>query len=422
MALYKGYEQYKDSGLDWLGQIPVSWNLISLRYLCEVNTGSKDTQDSVEEGLYPFFVRSQIVERIGEYTHDEEAVMTAGDGAGVGRVFHHYNGKFSAHQRVYIFTKFKYCTARFIYYYLKSNLAFEVLRSNAKSTVDSLRRPMLTNFPVALPTLQEQDGITMFLDKKISEIDSLIEDKERLVSLMEEQRRAVITQAVTKGLKSGVKMKDSGVEWIGLIPETWEIKKIKYKFAIQKRINNHSDPVVLSLTQKGLKIKNLEDFSGQHADSYANYQIVNKGDFVMNSMDLLTGFVDCSPFDGVTSPDYRVFTQLNLKECGQYYLFYFQMCYFSRIFYGHGQGVSKFGRWRLQTDVFKEFPIMVPPIEEQFEIASFIETKVRDIDELIQLNQDYISMLGEYRQTLIFEAITGKIDVRELMMQEIVTA
>ncbi|EST51924.1 restriction endonuclease subunit S [Brevibacillus panacihumi W25] len=422
MVQYKRYEEYKDSGVEWIGEVPAYWNLSNLRYLCRIETGSKDTQDNTEEGQYPFFVRSQVVERIDEYTHDDEAVMTAGDGAGVGKVFHYYKGKFASHQRVYIFTKFRRCTAKFLFYYLKSNLAFEVLKWNAKSTVDSLRRPMLTGFVVSLPSLSEQNAITNFLDQRTAEIDSLITDKEKLISLLDEQRQAIITEAITKGLNPNVKMKDSGVEWIGTIPEHWEIKKIKHKFTIQKRIVPQDDPTVLSLTQRGLKIKDLEDFSGQHAESYSNYQLVNKNDFVMNSMDLLTGFVDCSPFIGVTSPDYRVFTQNNPDECHQYFLYYFQKCYFEKIFYGHGQGVSKFGRWRLQTDVFKEFPVMIPPVEEQFEIARTVSSKINDIDEVIQRNIELIDKLKEYRQSLIFEAVTGKIDVRDVAVETTETA
>lgn len=142
----------------------------------------------------------------------------------------------------------------------------------------------------------------------------------------------------------------------------------------------------------------------------------------MNSMDLLTGFVDCSPFIGVTSPDYRVFTQNNPDECHQYFLYYFQKCYFEKIFYGHGQGVSKFGRWRLQTDVFKEFPVMIPPVEEQFEIARTVSSKINDIDEVIQRNIELIDKLKEYRQSLIFEAVTGKIDVRDVAVETTETA
>ena len=404
----------KDFDVQWLDDVPENWTRLKLKFLCRINTGSKDTQDKLPDGKYPFFVRSPHVEGLNEFTHDEEAVMTAGDGVGVGKVFHYYKGKFAAHQRVYVFTEFKNVIGKFLYYYLMSNLKFEVLMGGAKSTVDSIRRPMLSEFLVVFPDRLSQQQIVRFLDLKETQINNLIQAKEKYISLLEQQRQSTITEAVTKGLNPNVKMKDSGVEWIGEIPEHWEVNKIKFKFDIRKVIQPTENPTVLSLTQKGLKIKDLKDFSGQHAESYDKYQKVEINDYVMNGMDLLTGYVDCSPFEGVTSPDYRVFRIKDNTECHDYYLRYFQMCYFAKIFYGHGQGVSNFGRWRLQTDVFKEFPISVPSKAEQFEISKYLKDKETEIDKALELIKSDIEKLKEYRQALIYEAVTGKIDIRDM--------
>ncbi|NRG47718.1 restriction endonuclease subunit S [Bacillus sp. CRN 9] len=208
-------------------------------------------------------------------------------------------------------------------------------------------------------------------------------------------------------------MKDSGVEWIGEIPEHWNILKMKYKFEIKKVIKPTENPNVLSMTQRGIKIKDLNDLGGQHALNYDKYQEVNVGDFVMNSMDLLTGFVDYSNIEGVTSPDYRVFRFITNTDSHDYYLRYFQVCYWNKIFYGHGQGVSNLGRWRLQADVFKEFPIPEPPYEEQIEIGHYIDEKVELINDLIEEIKNNIIHLKEYRKSLIYEVVTGKIDVRD---------
>jgi len=282
------------------------------------------------------------------------------------------------------------------------------------STRKSLGMETIRKFEVLLPPIHVQNIIAAYLFKKISLIENIIKVKERYISLLEQQRQSIITEAVTKGLNPNVKMKDSCVEWIGEIPEHWDMNKIKFKFDIRKVIQPTDNPTVLSLTQRGLKIKNLKDFSGQHAESYDKYQKVELRDYVMNGMDLLTGYVDCSPFEGVTSPDYRVFRIKDDTECHDYYLRYFQICYFAKIFYGHGQGVSNFGRWRLQTDVFKEFPLPVPPQEEQFEISEYLKNKEAEIDKSLDLLKVSIEKLKEYRQSLIYEAVTGKIDVREM--------
>lgn len=151
------------------------------------------------------------------------------------------------------------------------------------------------------------------------------------------------------------------------------MKRLKYVFHIQKDIAGEEGHTVLSITQRGIIPKDFSNNEGQFANSYANYQLVHKGDFAMNHMDLLTGWVDISKYEGVTSPDYRVFV-LNDKNgmCPKYYLYMMQMCYSARIFYGLGQGVSGMGRWRLQADKFLNFYIPIPPYDEQKKIADYI--------------------------------------------------
>lgn len=288
-----------------------------------------------------------------------------------------------------------------------------ILKATASSAQPKLNKEDFRSVEFLMPSIEEQKAIVNFLNSKVNKIDKLIKDREKLITLFEEKRRSMMIEAVTKGLNPNVKMKDSGVEWIGKTPEKWNIKKIKYKFDIKKIIRPVEEPTVLSLTQKGLKIKDLNDFSGQHAESYDKYQRVEINDYVMNGMDLLTGYVDCAKFEGVTSPDYRVFRLKYSDECHEYYLRYFQMCYFAKIFYGHGQGVSNFGRWRLQTDVFKNFPIPEPPANEQFAISKYLAKKEAEINEVIEMIKIQIHNLKDYRQSLIYEAVTGKLDTRE---------
>lgn len=289
-----------------------------------------------------------------------------------------------------------------------------ILKATASSAQPKLNKEDFRSIQFLLPPMDEQERIVRYLDGKLPDVDTIIKKLNKKISLLEQQRQSIITEAVTKGLNPNVKMKDSGVEWIGEIPENWDVNKIKFKFDIRKVIQPTENPTVLSLTQHGLKIKDLKDFSGQHAESYDKYQKVELKDYVMNGMDLLTGYVDCSPFEGVTSPDYRVFRIKDDTECHDYYLRYFQICYFAKIFYGHGQGVSNFGRWRLQTNVFKEFPLPVPPREEQFEISEYLKKKEEEISKSLDLLKVNIEKLKEYRQSLIYEAVTGKIDVRDM--------
>lgn len=187
----------KESGIEWLGEIPAHWNVQRLRYLANIKTGDCDTVDRKDDGRYPFFVRSQTVERINSWSFDGEAVLTAGDGVGVGKVFHYVNGKFDYHQRVYKFSEFNSVTGRFFFQYFKAMLRFEVLQGTAKSTVDSLRLPMLQDFPVVVPPSAEQHAIVAFLDREAAKLDGLVAKVHEAITLQEEKRTALISAAVT---------------------------------------------------------------------------------------------------------------------------------------------------------------------------------------------------------------------------------
>lgn len=406
------YEYYRQTDVVWLGEIPKEWTVIRLKFLADITTGNRDTVDAEIDGIYPFFVRSKNIERINDYAYDGEAILTAGDGD-IGKIVHYIDGKFNFHQRVYCIYNVK-MNAKFLYYFFAQFFINEAERHNAKSTVDSIRLPVLKNFPVVIPNSGEQARIVLHLDRRIAEIDSLLADLQLQVEMLDRYKQELIAEAVTKGLNKSVAMKDSGVDWIGDTPAHWETTKIKWMFEIVKRIYGKEDRDVLSITQRGLKVRDIESNDGQMAESYANYQVVNVNDFAMNSMDLLTGWVDCSPFEGVTSPDYRVFRFLPGKEqCHNYYKYLFQMCYKNRIFYRLGQGVSNFGRWRLQADQFLNMRLPQPPVSEQKKIAAYLDEKTTRIESLIADITAQIEKLKQYRQIVIHDAVTGKIKVTE---------
>jgi len=406
------YEYYRQTDVVWLGEIPKEWTVIRLKFLADITTGNRDTVDAEIDGIYPFFVRSKNIERINDYAYDGEAILTAGDGD-IGKIVHYIDGKFNFHQRVYCIYNVK-MNAKFLYYFFAQFFINEAERHNAKSTVDSIRLPVLKDFPVVIPNSGEQARIVLHLDRHIAEIDSLLADLQLQVEMLDRYKQELIAEAVTKGLNKSVAMKDSGVDWIGDTPAHWETTKIKWMFEIVKRIYGKEDRDVLSITQRGLKVRDIESNDGQMAESYANYQVVNVNDFAMNSMDLLTGWVDCSPFEGVTSPDYRVFRFLPGKEqCHNYYKYLFQMCYKNRIFYRLGQGVSNFGRWRLQADQFLNMRLPQPPVSEQKKIAAYLDEKTTRIESLIADITAQIEKLKQYRQIVIHDAVTGKIKVTE---------
>lgn len=199
-TLRKGTEKkvdLKDSDIDIVGSVGKTWTIKRLKYLCKIQTGSQDTQDAVDEGQYPFYVRSPIVERIDKYVFDGEAVLMAGDGVGAGRIFHYVNDKFGCHQRVYIINSLKHVIGKFLYYYMQSFFSLEVEKGSAKSTVDSIRLPMLQNFLVCYPTIAEQNKIVEYLDKKCADIDDVISTKEKQLDTIQQHKKSLVYEYVT---------------------------------------------------------------------------------------------------------------------------------------------------------------------------------------------------------------------------------
>lgn len=201
--------------------------------------------------------------------------------------------------------------------------------------------------------------------------------------------------------------KDSGVKWIGEIPSHWDTKQFRRFFLIKKDVANCLGYDVLSVTQKGLKVKDIESNEGQMANDYSKYQIVEVGDFVMNSMDLLTGYIDCAKQKGVTSPDYKSFRvrqAINLNK--QYYLYIFQFCYKGRIFYNLGRGMSNKGRWRLPSENLNRFMLPVPPLHEQQAIVDYLKDKTFKIEQYVSARERERELLDSLKQSEIANVVT----------------
>ncbi len=169
------------------------WQERSVKDLMKIETGSRNTEDKQDDGQYPFFVRSQTVEHIESYHYDCEAVLTAGDGVGTGKVFHYITGKFDAHQRVYVMSQFKDVMGKYFYYWFSKNFYAEVVKYTAKSSVDSVRRQMIADMIIPLPEKEEQKAIT----KILSDIDMLIDDIQKLIQKKKNIRQGTMQMLVT---------------------------------------------------------------------------------------------------------------------------------------------------------------------------------------------------------------------------------
>lgn len=394
----------KDSGVRWIGKIPTKWTIAKAKNCVEIQNGS----DPKTEGNIPVYGSgSMSFKTCGEYK-EGPSVLIGRKGATL-HIPHYINSKFwNVDTAFNVYSKSIFD----LKYYFYCAHVFDYKLYMSQTTLPSMTQTAYESMFLPLPTKEEQYAIVNRLNQLCSEIDTVLEKSRASIEEYKKLKQAVITQAVTKGIRGDRSMKDSGSAWFGEIPRNWMMKKIKYLFHIKKDIAGEEGYEVLSITQSGIKPKDLSKNEGQLADNYSHYQLLAPGDFAMNHMDLLTGWVDISKYFGVTSPDYRVFVLDDTRENNStYYLYLMQMCYFNRIFYGLGQGVSGMGRWRLQADKFLNFPIVVPPIEEQEEIVSYLDEECQKLDILILKKQQYMTEIENYKKSLIYEYVTGKKEV-----------
>ena len=417
--------EMKDSGIAWIGAMPWAWKMntiaqIFLQVKCK-NTGlqeknllslsyGKVKRKSIDtvEGLLPesfdgynIIEKDDIVLRLTDLQNDHTS-LRVGLAEERGIITSAY---------LTIRNRSNFCP-KYLYYYLHSFDIAKGFYGMGAGVRQGLNWDGVKWLKILAPSVPEQERIAAFLDAECAEIDAVLEKTRASIEEYKKLKQAVITQAVTKGIRGDRPMKDSGSVWFEEIPCNWVMKRIKYLFHIKKDIAGKEGYTVLSITQRGIQPKDLSKNEGQIAANYSQYQLLAPGDFAMNHMDLLTGWVDISKYSGVTSPDYRVFVLDDTeKNDSSYYLYLMQMCYFNRIFYGLGQGVSGMGRWRLQADKFMNFPVVVPPVDEQKEIVSYLNEKCKQLDTLIRNKQQYLTEIENYKKSLIYEYVTGKKEV-----------
>ena len=420
--------EMKESGVSWIGKVPSSWKVVPIKVaFSEIKTKNTDGAitnalkfkfgEIVSKANFDSETDDYVADTILNYTIVEPRTIMI-NGLNLNYDFKTLRTGLVKEKGVitsaYLALKpdenmvcAEYATYLFKGY--ETKMAFHNMGSGIRLTLGFKE---FKNQPLLLPMLQEQKAIADFLDKQCAEIDAVIAKTKATIDEYKKLKQSVITEAITKGIRSNRAMKNSGNLWYGEIPSDWDIRKLKYMFRIKKDIAGKEGYTVLSITQRGIMPKNIASNEGQIAENYSNYQLVEPGDFAMNHMDLLTGWVDISKYHGVTSPDYRVFVLLDKENNhSQYYLYLMQMCYTNRIFYGLGQGVSGMGRWRLQADKFLNFTIPVPSYEEQKEIAEYLDKKCAEIYTLIAKKTALLEEMESYKKSVIYENVTGKKEV-----------
>ena len=413
--------EMKDSGIEWVGKVPATQKIMPNKYIMTKKKDIKEVYDG--ENIISLSMNGVIIRDLeagGKMpkTFDGYQIVYPGNllmclfdydvtPRCIGLIKDY--GVTSPAYSQFVMNNGNY-SGYYYYYYLMIDHTKALLHL-AKNLRHSLTEEQLGAILAPVPTIEEQQRIVDFLDFKCSKIDATAEDIQKEITLLEDYKKSLVYNVISNGINHSIYSTESDEVW-GNLPQGWKLVDIKYLFEIVKRIAGKEGYDVLSVTQKGLKIKDITSGDGQLADNYCGYQFVYPTDYVMNHMDLLTGWVDCSELFGVTSPDYRVFRLIDRSAHNLvYYKYVMQCCYMNKIFYSLGQGVSNLGRWRLQTSSFNNFKIPVPPKDEQDEIADYLDTKCSEIDSLIADKKRQLDILADYKKSLIYEYVTGKKEV-----------
>ena len=302
---------------------------------------------------------------------------------------------------------------RYLIYYLRSmafSNVFVALASGIRVRSCDLRWNKLAELPYPTTSYDEQTEIVSYLDTQCSEIDATVEDIQKEITLLEDYKKSVITEAVTKGLNPDAEMKDSGIEWIGEIPKYWKVDKIKYHLK-RNEPKNPGNAIVLSVYRDyGVIPKDSRDDNHNvTSEDTSKYKYVKKGQLVINKMKAWQGSLAVSDYDGIVSPAYFIYDFIDEEYNHKYFHYLVRSCYkeeFKRI-----SGGIREGQWDLSTEGFSNTMVLLPSIEEQNEILDYILQKEMEIDSLIADKKRQLDILADYKKSLIYEYVTGKKEV-----------
>ena len=271
----------------------------------------------------------------------------------------------------------------------------------------------LNSFRLLVPPISEQTTIVRFLYDKCTEIDYAITDIQSQIETLEEYKRSVITEAVTKGLDLDVEMRDSGDEWIGMIPDHWKIMRIGRLFHLRNEKNYlpMEQVQLLSLyTDIGVFPHGEHEERGNKAVTVDGYNIVKKNDIVVNIILAWMGAIGISNYEGVTSPAYDVYVPDLSKVVPHYFHYVLRTSGIAGECYKYGRGIMMM-RWRTYSSEFKLINVPYPNLREQQQIADYLDSKCAEIDSIIAEKKQQIETIEEYKKSLIFEYVTGKKEV-----------
>ena len=406
----------KRSGVELIGRIPVGWKVCKLKYEIELINGRAYSDSEFEErGKYRVLRVGNLFSNPVWYTSSMELPLDkyceSGDllyswsmsyapviWTGERVIYHYHIWKVKLSQNL---------NKKFAYYYLLA--LTDALRAQIhETTMGFITMGIMNNSYIAFPYLNEQHFIADYLDAKCAEIDALTADIKAQIDTLEQYKRSVITETVTKGLNPNVEMKDSGIEWVGEMPMSWSTVPNKYlMYKIKSICPIYNGENILSLTTNGVIIRNLNG-GGKMPTSFDGYQKIVPGNLLMClfDIDVTPRCIGLIKDSGLTSPAYSQFAMKDGAYAPYYYYYYLMVDYTKELLH-----MAKNLRHSLTEDQLGAIKAPRPPYVEQIQIAESLDNKCSEINQVIADKNNQLTTLDKYKKSLIFEYVTGKKEV-----------
>lgn len=406
--------EMKDSGVEWVGKILQTYNIKRLKYVFQIMdelrqpiTADKRNQNA--ETLYDYYGASGPIDKIDGYTIDDHVLLIGEDGANLQLrnlpLVYEVRGKAWINNHAHILKPGEELCFRYAFHMLES---LDINPYITGSAQPKFNQESLRNLYVIVPPFSEQRRIADFLDAKCSEIDALTADIQSQIDTLEQYKRSVITEAVTKGLDPDAEMRDSGIPWIGKIPVHWECIRGKYILKYLQKPVREDDGVITCFRDGEVTLRsNRREDGFTVADKEIGYQGVDVGDLVVHGMDGFAGAMGISDSRGKASP---VLNVLETAQNKRYIMYFLRSMAYRDVFLAMATGIRVRScdlRWNKLSELF--YPI--PPLEEQEAIVAHIDDVIEKANAVIADKKAQLETLEEYKKSLIFEYVTGKKEV-----------
>lgn len=417
------YESYKDSGVEWLGEVPSHWNLIPNKYIFKLRknvVGKRSSEYDLLSLSLKGVIKRDMENPEGKFPAEFDTYQEVKEGDFIFCLFDveetprtvglsSYHGMITG---AYTIFETNNVDKKFIYYFylnLDSNKRLKPLYKGLRNTIS---KETFFSFNTFIPPLSEQQKIAQFLDDKTAKIDQAVDLAEKQIALLKEHKQILIQNAVTRGLNPDVPLKDSGVEWIGQVPDHWEVSSLG-KMLLPVSEKNKPNLPLLSITRElGVIERDVEDQESNHnfiPDDLSNYKVLKEGQFGMNKMKAWQGSYGVSRFTGIVSPAYYIFDFIKSVNSRFFHWAIRSKIYIS--FFGSASDGVRIGQWDLSKSRMKSIPFIIPSYTEQVKIADYLDQQAVKIDQAIALKTAHIEKLKEYKSVLINDVVTGKVRV-----------